>query len=442
MRGKRFFFVMVIAAVLVIGWLFALKSASGIDEINQQNELVSQADEYLEKKLYVRGIPLLEQALTIKTKNSDVVQRKLLEAYWGYGEVDDYYALLQEMDADDSNKKADVEDYLRLTDYYQEQRKTEDALKVVIAGQKKHPDAELDALYEKLRYGYAVDISEYQQLRDTKDGGMHPAFDGKVWNYADEGGREYLIVNAQEAVAFNEKYGVVKVDDRYHTILSNGDLYGIDETGVDEVLGLTDRFIIAKKDGMYGYYNYDFQCMSDTLQFEDITINNDGVAAVKKDGKWGIINDSGETVTDFIYEDVAVNSLGYAFAGGHAMVKKDGAWMLIDTTGAVLSGQTFADAKAPESDEYIAVANAEGKWGFIDSEGNLVIDYQYYDAASFSCEMAPVMVVNSWGYISRKNNLVIDDYFESAQPFHNGYAVAHTAAGVNIIEQMYYDMEE
>lgn len=442
MRGKRIFFVLVMIVVLAAGWLFALKSASGIDELNEQQQLVKEAETYLEKNLYVRGIPLLEQAVVYNTKNSHDIQRQLLDAYWSYGDIDGYYNLIQAMDCDANSRFAQAQDYIKLANYYLENGNESEALKVVISGQKMHPDQKLDELYEQCRYKYWVMSSDFTRMLNTKDGLLYPCFDGKLWNYADENGRECLIVNAQEALPFNDQYAVVKVNNHYCTILKNGDLYGIDETGVEEVLGLTDRFIVAKKDGLYGYYNYDFELASSSLQFEDMTLNNNGVTAVKKDGKWGIINDSGETVTDYIYEDVAVNSLGCAFAGGHAMVKKDGAWILIDTTGAVLSQQTFADAKAPESDEYIAVANEEGKWGFIDEQGNVVIDYQYYDAASFSCEMAPVMVVNDWGYISSKNHLVIEDYYESAQPFHEGYAIANTAMGADIIEQMYYDMEE
>lgn len=442
MRGKRVFFVLIITVVLVFGWLFTLKSASGIDEVNEQKQLVSDAETYLNKKLYVRGIPMLERAVSITTPNSPAILRQLLEAYWNYGDIDNYYNLLKTMENDESDMLVQAQDYIILAKHYLENGDESEALKTVLAGQKAHPDPGLDELYEQCRYKTSITSSDYLMLSDTKDGEFHPCFDGEVWNYADDKGRERLIVDAQEALSFNDEYGVVKANNVYYTILKNGDLYGIDETGVDEVLGLTDRFIVAKKDGLYGYYNYDFELASSTLQFEDMTLNNNGVTAVKRDGKWGIINDDGETVTDFIFEDVAVNSLGCAFAGGHAMVKKDGAWLLIDTTGEVISEQTFADAKAPESDEYIAVANAEGKWGFIDSEGNLVIDYQYYDAASFSCEMAPVMVVNSWGYISSKNHLVIEDYYESAQPFHEGYAIANTAMGVDVIEQRYYDIQE
>ena len=156
MRGKRVFFVLIITVVLVFGWLFTLKSASGIDEINEQKQLVNQAETYLDKKLYVRGIPLLEQAILFKTKHSPDIQRQLLNAYWNYGDMDSYYNMVQVMDSNDSNRLAKAEDYIILAKYYLENGDELDALKVVITGQKMHPDPGLEELYEQCRYSYFV----------------------------------------------------------------------------------------------------------------------------------------------------------------------------------------------------------------------------------------------------------------------------------------------
>lgn len=441
MKGKRFFFVLMMAVVLAAGWIFTLKTASGINEINEQEQLVQQAEAYLKKKIYVRGIPLLEQALDIETENNPEIQRKLLEAYWSYGDVDAYYRLLSAMDNENSN--AEAEDYVALAEYYQKNGFTENALQIVVEGQAKHKDSELDVLYEKMRYECRMYETSYQDLKQTGNIRLYACFDGTAWNYADDNGKEYLTVNAQEAYGFNQDgFGVIKVNGRYCTILSSGDLYGIDETGVDEVKGLDEDCIVAKKDGLYGYYNYDFENISGSLQYEDMTLMNDGAAAVKKNGKWGIINAERKMVTDYIYDSVAVNSLGCAFAGGRAMVRQNGAWKLINAAGKDLSDQTFADARAPESDECIAVANSDGLWGFVDPEGNMAIDYQYYDAHSFSDEMAAVMPVNNWGYISSKNNLVIDADFNEATPFHDGKAIVKLKDGAALVEQLYYSEED
>lgn len=60
--------------------------------------------------------------------------------------------------------------------------------------------------------------------------------------------------------------------------------------------------------------------------------------------------------------------------------------------------ETFDNAKAFTRDGYAAVEK-NGKWGFVDAEGNLVIDCQYDDALSFTSGYAAVKQGDVWGYI-------------------------------------------
>lgn len=53
----------------------------------------------------------------------------------------------------------------------------------------------------------------------------------------------------------------------------------------------------------------------------------EGIACVKKDGKWGYINTKGEEVIPFKYEEAKL------FSEGLAPVKKDGIWGYVDTKG-------------------------------------------------------------------------------------------------------------
>lgn len=444
MKSKKLVFVLVIIAVLVAGWMITLKAVSGIDEINEQKKLVEQANIFNGKKLFVRGIPLLEEALNINTEKNVEVKRNLLNAYREHGDVDAYYALLQDLDKDPEHLYGQPGDYLTLAEYYAENGAIQDALLIARTGLEKHEDSDLKEFWEKYRYDCSISNSEYGQIWLTNSGKYYPAYDGRAWNYISNENSKTLQVDAQEVYPFNQDgYGVMKVNNRYYTILSSGELYGLDETGVEEVLGLTSRFIIAKKNGLYGYYDYDFHLLSESLQFEDMTLNSDGATFVKRDGKWAIYNDSGEAVTDFIFEDVRKNSLGYAFAESRAMVRKDGKWMMVNVAGEPLCAETFVDAKAPESGQYIAVANENGKWGFINSKGELIIDYQYADASSFSCDMAAVKVINRWGYISAKNELVIDDDFVEATPFYNGTAIITVTDGtLAFMNQRYFNLDE
>ena len=113
---------------------------------------------------------------------------------------------------------------------------------------------------------------------------------------------------------------------------------------------------------------------------------------------------------------MAIGISGSAFESDMAVVKKDGKWRFIDTEGNFVSEEGFADAKAPESNGYIAVADTEGRWGFADRTGKLVIDYQYEDARSFSSRLGAVKLSDKWGYISTDNKIVIDNIYSEAEP--------------------------
>lgn len=432
MRGKRLFLILVMAGILAMGWGLSIQAVSGTKDLETQTELVRQAEILAEKKLYVRAIPLYEKALTYQTESNAEIESKLLNVYKEYGDTASYLQLVEKRVRQGS---AQEEEYLTAADYYMNSYNLDEALILLKEGISQLGSYELENLYEANRYSYTVRVTDYQEIIPTKSNNLMPAYNGESWCYINKGGKAELPGPYDTAVPFNSRgYGVVSKGGSYYTIVTSGARYGVDETGVTDVYAVTDNYILAKVNGSYSYYNYDFQCMGTGHQYEDITKNSCGVAAVKKDGKWGIITDTGELVVDFMLEDVAVNSLGCVFENDVAMVKLDGMWYLVNAQGQKLSEQAFFNAKAPESSGYIAVADANGKWGFINQSAELVIECQYQDACSFSNHLGAVKKADTWGYVSEKNELVIDELLDNARPFHNGIAQAHSSLGAVLIK--------
>ena len=81
-----------------------------------------------------------------------------------------------------------------------------------------------------------------------------------------------------------------------------------------------------KLEDEYKYYNFNFE----EKQAKDILTSNT-LYVSKKDEKYGFINEKGEVVVDYIYDDATEqNSYGYA------AIKKDGLWGAIDSKGNIV----------------------------------------------------------------------------------------------------------
>ncbi|MBR4960887.1 MAG: WG repeat-containing protein, partial [Clostridia bacterium] len=260
-------------------------------------------------------------------------------------------------------------------------------------------------------------------------------------------GRLEIACVYESVSPFNSNgFAVVKQDGVYKVIVDSGYTYGLDELGIQDVVGINNKYVLAKYNDKYGYYNYDFQCVSNAHQYDQITVNNVGYAAVGNDGKWGFISDSGEIMSEMVFDDIALNSLGYVFTRINyspeqeipvGCAKRSDVWYLVYPDGSKITETGFAGLKAPEGNGWVAASDAEGKWGFVDLDGTVQIPFQYEDAWSFSENLAAVKKDGEWVYINIYNDVVIDENFENALPFHGGIAQAHEDAGIALLSLVY-----
>ncbi len=101
-------------------------------------------------------------------------------------------------------------------------------------------------------------------------------------------------------------------------------------------------------------------------------------------------------------------------------VVKDGKWGYINHLGEVVIGFSYQDAW-PFSEDYACVA-IDGKYGYIDTSGNIVIAPQYDEAGPFSEGLAYVKTNEYVGYINKQGDMVIQPRFDYADFFAEGLA--------------------
>ncbi|MBN2711024.1 MAG: WG repeat-containing protein [Planctomycetes bacterium] len=125
--------------------------------------------------------------------------------------------------------------------------------------------------------------------------------------------------------------------------------------------------------------------------------------------------------------------------------EKNGKWGYRDLSGKVVIPPRFDRADSFPGEGNVLMQNREksvhvrlpskplgrvmldGKWGYIDLDGNIVIPPQYDMAMDFFEDLTAVKVGKKWGYIDTKGKMVISPRYDEASPFLLG--VAHVRKG-------------
>ena len=175
------------------------------------------------------------------------------------------------------------------------------------------------------------------------------------------------------------------------------------------------------REGQVGYITPDGEYAIEP-RFDDGRSFSEGLAAVRVDGRWGYINKSGAFAINPQYPNA------HSFKGGRAFVLTSGFdWEYIDPSGAVIR-----TVETPELTEFESESNdyADGlaliydfdrdQYGYLDTDGNIAISFQYAEARGFSEGLAAIKISDSWGFIDRKGNTAIAPRYIEAGNFGDG----------------------
>ncbi len=164
------------------------------------------------------------------------------------------------------------------------------------------------------------------------------------------------------------------------------------------------------------YYSYDRKHYEPLMpRFDEIKEFSDDMAAVFSGYGWGYISLDGEIAIPIRYE--YCND----FEQGMAVVSKGHKHRLIDKANNPIT--PWIDyLGVPLSEEGYRRIKIDGKWGFADVTGNVVLDPKYDYCLDFTEGLAAVESNKKWGYIDTTGKWVITPTYEKASWFHNGKA--------------------
>ena len=108
-------------------------------------------------------------------------------------------------------------------------------------------------------------------------------------------------------------------------------------------------------------------------------------------------------------------------------VERDGRWGFIGSDGALVIPLTFLEARP--FGEGLAAVRTEDGWGYINEDGAFVLEPMFAEVGPFSEGLAAVATDEGFGYIDTSGRFVLPPKFESAEPFSEGLA-AVTVGGL------------
>jgi len=170
-----------------------------------------------------------------------------------------------------------------------------------------------------------------------------------------------------------------------------------------------DGFAPVLNEKGWGYLKPDGSFLVEP-SFEQVEYFQKGFAKVKQGGKWGIIDVQGKFVIEPKYEDIQhfpFESNKQAVFG----VVVGGKYGLIRDDGKVLVKPQYINIK-PFQGNYGAVQIANGKWGYIDLDGEMKIAAQFDNAGSFGEERAFVWQKGVCGIIDTSGKFIVKPTFD------------------------------
>ena len=242
-------------------------------------------------------------------------------------------------------------------------------------------------------------------------------------------------------VEFNGEWQCINKLGRVVFSYNNSSLYFCFNEGLTKV----------SQNGKWGFINKKGEVIIQ-FKYDDANPFNEGLASVKLSDRWGYIDKAGNVVIPFIHN----YPIGYSYHEGLAKIYRNGKWGFINKKGEEIvtckyvNAEYFSDGVAwvqfsndnkdwgiidktgheviarygirnPFSDGLASVAS-NGKYGFIDKKGHVVIPFKYDDARPFQEGLARIMLNHKYGFIDKTGRVVIPCIYENAHHFSEGFA--------------------
>lgn len=400
--------ILLMAVLLGLAWYLTVSEMAGAPI--KAKEHLKKAAQLEGKEIYVEAAAEYEAALEYDPENEEIYLR-MAKANLNMGEEGKFTDICEET----AEKYQDSDQALELLmNYYMENDYEDKAVRYLEGFIEEYPDNKYaQEWFEKLKGSFSEIYCHYEELGEIVNGSMVVLEEGK-YGLADSYGSEIIPCEYKAIYPFSEDGFALaqKTDGSWIYIDEENRVRKVPDEEYDRLGMYMEKGTVAGKDGKYGFLDENL-VQSEEFVWDDLTGLKNGIAAAKSGDEWFLINEKGKEKGEERFTDIVTDDDGFCSSQERLFVKKGKTYQMVDTKGKTIGELTFDDARAFTEKGYAAVCK-DGKWGFINEDGELVLDYAYDDAQSFQNGFAAVCTDGKWGYIDEEGNLVIQPDFLAA----------------------------
>jgi len=277
--------------------------------------------------------------------------------------------------------------------------------------------------------------------------------------FLDRSGSQVFSVEYTLTEPFSEGLAVVRHSIFYGYLNSAGEIAISAE--FDGALSFSEGLAAVRRADNWGYIDTSGREVI-SFRFQDASSFHAGTAVVKQNDRYGVIDRDQNVVVPFEYEQIfwVQDSLALAvrddawflyrcdehreigpiacdgafyFTGERARVQRDGRWGFINRNGDMVIGNEYEDAR--DFQDGLAAVRKNGLWGFIDENNNTVIPLTYTEVRGFSEGLAAAARDGRFGYIDRSGACAVEFQYDSALDFSGGYALVSLGGKLSSIDR-------
>lgn len=226
---------------------------------------------------------------------------------------------------------------------------------------------------------------------------------GKKWGYINTKGEQIIPLKYANAYPFSDGCAAIVVREK------NKFLFGYINTAGDDIVEPVYEHCVA--------------------QFAHQR------SAIKKDGKWAIINTQGEQITEFEYFSVVISpkNKGYIMVTKSGTLNDDGSiksnsWGIMNNDGKLITPLKYHVIRN-FNDENLILVSAGDLWGWVSMQGEEVIPLKYKQVLDFTEGWAAILENGKVNWINVKNETVLKTDYTSTTSFEDGVAYVKDHAG-------------